>query len=343
MQVLVVGAGLAGCCTTHHLLHAGASVTLLDNGANASSAVAAGIINPVVFRRTTLSWRVNELIDFGYPFYEQLEQQLNASFFRKVPIRRLFAHTQERETWEKKQSNPDYFRFLKPLSDEDHSFPSEQNTFGTGLVHETASVNSKPFLDANHRFFQEHGILQSGQFDYAQLDPETGTYKGISYDFIVFCEGKDGLYNPWFDHLPLSQTKGELLTIRLQSVAAEESLNRKCFLMPQPDGTFKTGSTYVWKTDDTTPTEEGKQQILTNLQSITSEVPEILLHEAGVRPTVSDRRPLLGKHAQFPKLAIVNGLGTKGYMIAPLITLEFTEHLLHGKPLDPETDIARFA
>ncbi len=341
MKVLIVGAGLSGYCAAHHLLDAGAEITLIDKEQNVSTVVAAGIINPVVFRRTTLSWRLDELIDYGYPFYQKLERTTGFSFFKRIVIRRLFAHDQERETWLKKQNQENYSSYLKPLSKEDLEFDFAQNTFGTGEVKNAASVNAKLFMEANKQFFLSREMYKMNVFDYNDLDAENGTYKNENFDLILFCEGKDAKYNPWFSYLPLTQTKGEILDVKL-SLTTEELLNRKCFLLPLENGTFKIGSTYVWNTDNTILTEEGKAEILKNLTSITSEVPTILTQEAGVRPTVTDRRPLLGKHPKFPKLAILNGLGAKGFMIAPLISKELVEHLLDGKPLDPETDISRF-
>lgn len=343
MKVLIVGAGLAGCTAAHHLLNSGAEITLIHNGKNTSTAVAAGIINPVVFRRTTLSWRLHEMLAYAYPFYRGLEQQFNTSFFREIPIRRLFAHEQEKKTWEKKQIREDYQPFLKTISEADDHFPMEQNTFGTGVVLQSASIETKKFLASNHAHFETLNALKKEAFDYNQLDAENGIYHGKNYDCILFCEGKDGLYNPWFSYLPLNQTKGEVLTIKLDNLPNHESLNRKCFLMPQPDGTWKTGSNYIWNTDDSTPTEEGKEELLNNLLSITDEIPEIVAHEAGVRPTVADRRPLLGRHPDFPKLAILNGLGTKGFMLAPLIAKELVDHLINGTDLNAETDIRRFS
>lgn len=343
MRILIVGAGLAGYTAAHHLLAHRAEITIIDSGKNVSSSVAAGIINPIVFRRTTLSWRLKELLEFGYPFYQNLEQKLNASFFHQIPIRRLFSHEQEREAWEKRQTQEDFQPYLKTLSDEDLNFPMEQNTFGTGVVLQAATIDSKVFLKANKAFFEEKGILETALFDYSKLDPSEGTYEGKTYDYVLFCEGKDGLYNPYFSYLPLTQTKGEILTINLENLSQKESLNRKCFLMPQPNGTWKTGSNYVWDIDDSQPTESAKQEILKNLESITSKKPEIVLHEAGVRPTVDDRRPLLGKHPEFPKLAIANGLGAKGFMTAPLVVKELIEHMLTDSFLHPEATIHRFS
>lgn len=342
MRILIAGAGLAGCSLAHHLRKRNVQVTLLHNGTNASSMIAAGIINPIVFRRTTLSWRITELLPVAHAFYRELEELFGESFFHEVPIRRLFAHEQERVLWEEKQTKPEFQPYLKPLSKEDLNFDSDSNTFGTGVVLNSSVVQTRLFMESNWRFFAEQGILKEEQFDYEKLDPKTATYNDETFDFIVFAEGKDGKYNPWFSYLPLSQTKGEVLTLRFDKLSTAESLNRKCFLMPFPDGTFKAGSTYVWETDNTIPTEEGKAQILHNLLSVTNEIPEVVEHEAGVRPTVTDRRPLIGKHPTFQKLVIANGLGTKGFMIAPLAMQELAEHLLDGKELHQESNITRF-
>lgn len=342
MRVLIVGGGVAGISLAFGLKKRQVEVTLIDKGHNASSAVAAGLINPLVFRRMTLSWRLAELLPFAAQFYCELEQNLNVSFFHEITIRRLFASDQEREFWLKKQEQADFQPYMEQLTDEDLNFPLPENTFGTGRVKQAYYVDTESFLTtALNRLKQEKTLIQK-DFDYNQLQPVDGTYKGETYDYIVFCEGKDGKYNPYFSYLPLQQTKGEVLTLSSSEFSQKESLNRKCFLLPVGNEQFKVGSTYVWNTDNTDITEDGKQTILANLTSITSLPYEVKEQRAGVRPTVLDRRPLLGKHPEFPKLVIANGLGTKGYMLAPKIMDELIEHLLNDVNLDSESTISRF-
>lgn len=342
MKILVVGGGVAGICLTHELLKQGCAVRLLDNNRNASSAVAAGLINPLVFRRMTLSWRVAELLPYAYRTYREMEELTGVSFLHPLVIRRLFASQQELEFWMKKQLLPEFEPYMELITDADMDFQLAQNTFGTGRVKQASYIDTAPFLEGNRAYFQTAGILQEETFEIESLDPQTAVYKGEAYDYILFAEGKDGKYNPFFSYLPLQQTKGELLTIQSDRIYAEESLNRKCFLLPLGNGRFKVGSTYVWDTDNTDPTEEGAQTIAENLRSITTETYEIVEHRAGVRPTVPDRRPLFGKHPEFSQLVFANGLGTKGYMLAPLMAHELINHLLHGTPLNPECDLTRF-
>jgi glycine/D-amino acid oxidase-like deaminating enzyme len=78
------------------------------------------------------------------------------------------------------------------------------------------------------------------------------------------------------------------------------------------------------------------------LASLGNYDPQILEQKAGVRPTVLDRRPLMGEHPAYQGVYIFNGLGTKGYMMAPTLASELADFMLEQKPLDPETDIRRF-
>lgn len=63
---------------------------------------------------------------------------------------------------------------------------------------------------------------------------------------------------------------------------------------------------------------------------------------AGIRPTIKDRRPILGLHPKNKKLAILNGLGTRGVMIAPLMARKLYQHIENNMELGKEIAIDRF-
>lgn len=342
MKVLIIGSGVAGTCLAHCFLAKGINFKIIDKGVNQSTQVAAGIINPLVFRRMTLSWRAEEFMPAANAFYGALGKQFNTTFQHPIAIRRLFASEQEAGYWLKKQHLPHYSEFMTTQTEEDITFPFPQNTFGTGLVKGASHIDAGAYYETHRNWFSEQGLLESVELDYANIDPLTATYNGETYDYIVFCEGKDGKANPWFGHLPLQQTKGEILTVYAPTISQEELLNRKCFLLPIGNGRFKAGSNYDWDVDNVIVTAEARALIEENIASVTNERYEVVDHVAGVRPTTPDRRPLLGKHAEFSKLVIANGLGAKGYMLAPLLMQELTDYLLDEKPLHPESNIARF-
>ena len=339
---LIVGGGLAGICIARRLWEQGLRFSLVDSGRNTGSRVAAGIINPLVFRRMTKSWRVDEALPVAVDFYRGLSREWGAEYFEEIPIRRAFAHKQEEDLWIAKQHMPDFSPYMKTLEAADYACDSVKNTFGTGVVLQAGFVRTVPFLEDARKWLKAEGVLVEEAFDHAQLDPETATYKGTEYQQVIFCEGYQAIYNPWFSYLPVQATKGEILTIASKEIPGDELLNRKCFILPVGAQTFKLGATYKWDSPNTEITDEGREEIMENARSLTPAAFSIVRQEAGVRPTVPDRRPLVGTHPDFPKLTIFNGLGAKGYMTAPLLSHEFVGYLKKEIFLSTEINIDRY-
>jgi len=150
------------------------------------------------------------------------------------------------------------------------------------------------------------------------------------------------LSNPFFNHLPLDGTKGELLIIKAPGLQLDVIVNTSVFIMPLGDDLFKVGATYNWKDKTNVPTDEGKLELVTRVKEILNCEFEIINHFAGVRPTVRDRKPLIGTHAKFSCIHILNGLGTRGVMLAPAMAKALFENIELGTPLDAAIDIKRF-
>ena len=90
------------------------------------------------------------------------------------------------------------------------------------------------------------------------------------------------------------------------------------------------------------PTEEGKKELESKLRTVINCNYTIVDHTAGIRPTIVDRRPLLGTHKKHKQLAILNGLGTRGVMIAPLMAKKLYQFIEKGESIDKEMNINRF-
>ncbi|PKP14923.1 MAG: FAD-dependent oxidoreductase, partial [Bacteroidetes bacterium HGW-Bacteroidetes-23] len=142
--------------------------------------------------------------------------------------------------------------------------------------------------------------------------------------------------------LPLDGTKGELLIIKSKALKLDVILKSSVFIIPLGNDLFKVGATYNWEDKTATPTEEGKNELLSDLKSLLTADFEVIEHLAGVRPTVKDRRPMLGTHPKHPKLHVLNGLGTRGVMLAPDMAKMLFENIENQIPLDKEIDIKRF-
>ena len=62
----------------------------------------------------------------------------------------------------------------------------------------------------------------------------------------------------------------------------------------------------------------------------------------GYRPTVKDRRPILGRHHRIANMYVFNGLGARGILNGSWFSRELFDFIETGKPVSPEVDLQRF-
>ena len=95
---------------------------------------------------------------------------------------------------------------------------------------------------------------------------------------------------------------------------------------------------------DTSPniTLKAKEELLNKLNKLLNCDYSVVDQIAGIRPTVKDRRPLVGQHMTHKNMYILNGLGTRGVMIAPYVAKQLYSFIEEQKPLETEINISRF-
>jgi glycine/D-amino acid oxidase-like deaminating enzyme len=341
-NILIIGAGLAGTSLAHQLLGRGHQVHLIDRGINHSTAIAAGMVNPMVFRRMNKSWRLDEFMKDATSFYLRIEKELGQTLFHPIVIRRMLSSEQERNYWVERSKLPEYQAYLTELTPEDETYSHAENHFGSGRLKSSFWVDAKAYYERNLEYFELKGKLLKEDFDPSGFDENTLNYKGTTYDKVVFSVGYQQMNTPFFQELPIQQTKGQTLRIQSAEIPENESLNRKCFVLPLGNQIFRIGATYEWDNPDLTPSEEAKQELVEHLSVLGNYQYKILDQQVGVRPTVLDRRPILGEHKTIKNLYLFNGLGTKGYLMAPTLARELCDFMFEGIPLDKEISIERF-
>lgn len=343
VDYIIVGSGLAGIAFAETALQNDKSIIVINDDSQNASKVAAGLYNPVILKRFSEVFQGKYQMDLLAVFYKNIEDKLMISCDIKMPIYRKFFSIEEQNNWFAASDKPNLARYLstKLIS---KKYEGIDSPFGYGEVLHTGYVDTNVLLSNYKKKLLSENLYVQSTFEHSQIvfHEQYVQYKAISAKHIIFAEGFGMHANPFFNYLPLDGTKGELLIIKAPQLNLDVIVNTSVYILPLGNDLFKVGATYNWEDKTKTPTEEGKQELVDRIKEILTCDFEIISHFAGVRPTVKDRKPLIGTHKIHNRLHILNGLGTRGVMLAPAMAKDLFDFIEIGKPLERFIDIIRF-
>lgn len=339
---IIVGCGLGGIALAETAIQRGKTVVVFDNDSQSSSRVAGGLYNPVILKRfSKLANAQQQLLDLQ-AFYTAVEARLHTQFYYPTPILRKFHSVEEQNNWFEASDKPGLSEFLSTQI-VNRIYKGIDSPFGYGEVMRTGYVDVAALLTAYRAFLQKRNSYINEAFDYSQLAMgDTIKYRQYYAKHIIFAEGYGIHGNPYFSYLPLDGTKGELFIIKAPGLDLDVIINASVFILPLGNDLYKVGATYHWTDKTDTPTAEGREELLQKIREVVNCDFEIVEHLAGVRPTVKDRKPLLGTHPEFQNMHVFNGLGTRGVMLGPYMAKELLGNMECGTEIARENDIKRF-
>jgi len=343
IDYIIVGCGLAGIAFCEQLLSNNKTFMVMDDSSQQSSTVAGGLYNPVTLKRFTPVWQSKAQLTVALPMYHKIEKRLNIRLDYKIPVRKRFTSLEEHNNWFARSDREGLSEYmsLDIYKNKNTSIISE---FGFGEVLETGRIDTKLLISAYKKDLHKKKLLIKDAIAYSQIQcaDQTIKYKTLSAKHIIFAEGFGLKKNPFFKTLPLEGSKGELITIKAPDLKLEYVLKSSVFIIPLGNALYRVGSTYE-KTDKTNCiTTQAKEVLINKLKTIITCDFEVVNQVAGIRPTVIDRKPLVGQHPKHNNLYVLNGLGTRGVMIGPYAASQLYNYIEHNTALAPELNIERF-
>jgi glycine/D-amino acid oxidase-like deaminating enzyme len=336
---LVVGQGIAGSVLAYQLEKRNKRFCVIDRGHSSSATlVAAGVINPLVLKRMTLSWRASEFLDYAHDFYPELDAHLGIDSFHQVPLNKLIHSKQEEDFWRQRWKLAELDNFAD-YELKDLSLSQFNEDFLLGTVKRTAWIDLKLFLQKMRDHLKHEEKLIEEEFDHLAL--ENHEYKGLLFDKIIFCEGAACKKNPYFNNLPFDFNQGDLLTLRVEGLGLGEIYKKKVFVIPLGNDLYRVGATYQKRDETNYDASKKRAELLQNFEDIFKCDYEVVDQESGIRPTVKDRRPLVGRHLLLNNFYIMNGMGSRGCLMAPLLSEELLDHIEEGKELSRDLSLDR--
>jgi len=316
----IIGSGVAGTTMALRLAAGGYSVVLFSEEQESdSSRVAAGLLNPFAPKHLLPGWRGMEFAEEAHRFYSELQAASGVRFYEPMPIFRIFPNEHYRGDWQKRcLEHPEYLSPLMEAPDKTIRAP-----FGGGLLYHSGIADGRAFLQAAGTQLAGQVTHIREKIRYEKLRFEAGDwhYGDTSFEQVLFCEGMAARENPYLQHMELIPLKGDLLRLRLPGFEPQYIYQTQHFIAPDPEpGVFKVGSTYQLGFLDAAPQEGDLNFLLGALQSFYKGPYELLEHRAGLRPTSFDRRPYAGAVPGLEQAWVLNGLGSKGYLMTPLLS-----------------------
>jgi glycine/D-amino acid oxidase-like deaminating enzyme len=339
LDYIIVGAGIAGSTLAYKMLENGLKILVIDElESESSTKVAAGLINPVTGKYLAATWKLEELWPVLFEYYSEIEKKFNSKLLFRTGMIRPFSNEQNKTNFLKQISKHQLEKWIQLFE------PSLAYPLGGLEIKEAAWLDTNTYLEKIHAYFLEKSILVNEVFQHEKIligDLHLVYGEHITKG-IVFCEGYGMVNNPFFKDLPLNPVKGEILDFKVESYSEEKILNQGKWIIPLEENLVRIGSTYNWHNLDNIPSQKARFEIEGFCHEKITGNKTVQNHKAGVRPSTSDRRPLLGTHATYPNLHVFNGLGTKGVSLAPYFADEMLFYLTKNKQIDLEANIDRF-
>lgn len=337
VDYIIVGDGYAALFFAHQLIKNNKSFYLFSEGKKSASMVSAGIINPAVLKRFTTFWLAQEQIDSLKKTLSEIEGYTHKNYLIEKPILRVFHDEKEKELWLKKSNEISF------LSNDFIKINSIKNPFGCGKVNHSARLNVRDFFTDLMNYLEQNSHLIKEKFDYNLVNTENSTYKNIQFKNIIFAEGMAVKENPYFSEIPVEANKGHHLEVKLsEKIEDDFTIKKKHFIFPLNENTYYYGGTYDREQTHHKIDDSAVEKLTNALAEFYPNDFEVTQVKFGFRPTVKDRRPIVGAHSEFKNFYVFNGLGARGILNGNYFAINLYNHLENGEEIHPEVDLKRF-
>tara|TARA_B100000795_G_scaffold88781_1_gene64575 strand:- start:2998 stop:4065 length:1068 start_codon:yes stop_codon:yes gene_type:complete len=350
VDYIIVGLGIGGLVFSKTLRDKGKTFLLFDGAVQGATKASGGVLNPTVLKRFTAAWNSVEFISKAVPFYSSLAKDLGQDVLRPTAIHRILSSVEEQNNWMVASDKEVLSRFLSPEILKNNNTAIDA-PFGLGAVQEAKTMKPFALLQRYQAFLkQQHQFVQETfEHELLELTAEGVQYKDIVATKIVFAEGAGVAHNPYFtiDVSPKGKNvfvgnKGEYIIVKAPALQSEAIIKGPVMIIPLGDDLYKVGASYGRDDFSLHTTQEACKSISDKLKKMISCDFELVDQVAAIRPTVKDRKPLIGCIQKEKTFSFLNGLGTRGLTMAPQLAAHLFNYLEEDIPIPEIMDIKRF-
>ena len=317
MKILIVGAGITGTLLAWKLYKKQIDFELwADNKIIPASDVAAGLINPITGKRLAKIPNYEVFLHHSLQTYHEIENDFHAPLVYHHSIYRYledetYVHFQNKKDFPEFQS---YFQIKKNLS-----FPFCKKSGDYLCITSAYRVNLAFMLK-----LIQNELIRNGLFFYQHFDKKTDT---TMFKKIVLCRGYKEKEDSWFPELKWENALGEVLIFYSNELDLKDIYQaKKLTIIPLGNDYFWLGATYLRDMEpfDYQPSNELENFLRTELTVSC----QIIRKQIGIRPILKGRFPIILQSPYEPKILMINGMGSKGTLLAPKFVDDFLQNYI---------------
>lgn len=344
IDYIIVGQGVSGTFLSYYLYKAGKNILVIDEPKPfTATKIASGVINPVTGRRVVQTWLIEDIMPFARNAYNEIGKELNANLIRQCNVLSFHGNGQMQKAYDDRTIEGNkYLKEVEHINELKNYF---NFYFGVGETNPCYLADMQTLQTKWREKLLTEDLLLEEKFDFSFLNSQSNekiSYKNITAQKIIFCDGVEGMKNNFFGLLPFTKNKGEVLIAEIPGLPRTNIYKQSLTIVPWKDNLFWIGSQYEWNYADAQPSAAFRIKAEMQLQQWLRLPYKILSHWAAERPANIERRPFVGLHPQYSNIGILNGMGTKGCSLAPFFAHQFLQQLINRTPINPLADVARF-
>ncbi|TET87883.1 MAG: FAD-dependent oxidoreductase [Sulfurovum sp.] len=347
-DTIIIGAGIAGCCTAYTLQQKGQKVLLLDRSgvaASGGSGAAGAFVSPKIGKGSPLQTLTNEAFHFAKDFYLKNFPK----YFHQTGVIRIPKDVEDAGKFSTYEAfNDSKYRWVNQEELKTFGIKNSEDSF----MFEEAGVCDAPEMCA--------AILEQvphAQCDVKSLSFEDGLWRVGEYSSknIVLATGYQ---NDLFDmrYMGVKGTWGSRGDYE-SALELDVSMHKSISVSANVNGIIKIGATHVKSKEPCMVCDGEPLKGLFETASQMVDTSDFVLKETfcGMRSGSKDYFPLVGLVIDVPfmlenyptitrgakpplkhidNLFVCNGLGGRGFVFAPLMAKILAEHIVEGKEVD---------
>lgn len=324
-DAIIVGQGLAGSAVAWTLKRAGMDVVVIDPGdSNTASKISAGLVTPYSGKRQAQDNDFDRRRQQAKAFYEDVGKQLGTTLWLDESSVRWFEDQRERDDYRAKSERNE-------VNDTEQVVDERGETVGYRMQ-SAARVMVSRFLEGTREVLRQKRRLIKRRLknEEVRVNEQGIEIKELKLvaKRIIFCQGFAGRENPWFPNIPDGPVRGEILEIAVPAAESEAVQHRKHWLAKSYSAAeagehrYLVGATYDRDDLHDGVTFEGRMELTEGARQLTSQPYEIVNHQSAVRAAMRDRKHRVLRSTVNPNVYLVNGMGSRGSLLAPVAASE---------------------